>query len=150
MKIIIRLLIALCLALALIWGAILTATSDRAAMFFKLAETKLEESGMIEKAKEKLARAIDRAVAPRPEPVITEKLIADRPAEINPIVELKEQSTIPEQAADLTGLEPEAYDPIEAELLEGKENNFIIEEDSDLLSARDAIRILETLNIGKE
>ena len=42
------------------------------------------------------------------------------------------------------------YDHIKEELLADEGGSFMIEEERDVLTSRDAIRILETLNIGKE
>ena len=150
MKLIIRLLTALCLVLALLWGAIMTFTSDRAALFFKLAETKLQDSGIIEKAKEKLTLTMDQVEAPSIKPIITEELIEDRPVEINPVLTPTEETIIPEPIVEIQKQRPQEYDHIEEELLADREDSFMIEEASDVLSARDAIRILETLNIQKE
>jgi hypothetical protein len=128
----------------------MTATSDRAAMFFKLAETKLKETEIIEKTKDQLARTLKQADRPTSEPIITEELIEDRPIEITPVPKPKEEMEIPGPVSEKYEQRPQEYDHIEEELLAGEEDSFLIEEASDALPARDAIRILETLNIGKE
>jgi hypothetical protein len=150
MKLIIRLLTALCLALALLWGAIMTATSDRAALFFKLAKTQLEESEIIEKTKDQFAHTLDQVKSPGSEPAITEELIEDRPIEITPVVKIDPQIPTPEATDEIPGLEAQEFDPIEEELLAGEKDNIVLEQENDVLSSADAIRILETLNIGKE
>jgi hypothetical protein len=141
---------ALCLVLAILWGAIMTVTSDRAALFFRLAETKLKKSGIIEKTKKQLTHTLDEVKRPESEPIITEELIEDRPAEITAVLKPTAKTITPELMTEIHEQRPREYDPIEEELLADKEVDFMIEEESDVLSAQDAIRILETLNIGKE
>jgi len=150
MKTIIRLLTALCLILALLWGAILISTSERAAGFFELAHKKVEEHGFIEKTKDKLARTMSQIDRPASEPIITEELTEDKPAEINPVAELNPQTPVPEIETEINESKPQEYDDAPDDLFSEEGDSFVPTEQNDVLSASDAIRILETLNIERE
>ena len=150
MKTIIRLLTALCLILALLWGAILTSTSERAVRFFELAHKKVVEYGLIEKTKEKLTRTMNQVDRPAPEPFRTDEIIEKDLPEIKPTVKQNPHTPAAEIVTVINNQSPPEYDQVERELLDETEDSFSVAEQDNALSASDAIRILETLNIEKD